>query len=151
MNTLRLETSVAAPLLEVPAARPAPAPRPTPSRSSAEVGTAGPETAQLPSAASKPAAATDPFQVEHALPGVDPSDPDAQAALEQAAEELQGEFHAMGSHSLSIEFAEEEGRFIVKVLDRESGEVIRQLPPEDLLEANRQLSALRGLLFDDRS
>lgn len=128
MNTLRIDTAVAPPPLEVPAARPAPAPRPR----SADVPANGPDSAP-------PSANTE-----------DGSDVD-EAALRAAADEVGSELSTLTGHSLEITFEEEDSRYVVTVFDNDSGEVLRQIPPESLLEANRQLSSLRGLLFDDHS
>lgn len=72
------------------------------------------------------------------------------ALLHDVAREFQEEMHALGKHSLKITYAEDADRFVVSVVDSETQEVIRQIPPEALLEARRQLDELRGLLFDDR-
>jgi flagellar protein FlaG len=72
------------------------------------------------------------------------------ALLRDVAREFQEEMHALGKHSLKITYAEDADRFVVSVVDSETQEVIRQIPPEALLEARRQLDELRGLLFDDR-
>jgi len=72
-------------------------------------------------------------------------------ALRATADELKSELKALGRHSLDISFEEENRRYVVRIRDTESGELIRQIPPEDLLEASRRLNELRGLLFDDRS
>jgi flagellar protein FlaG len=37
---------------------------------------------------------------------------------------------------------------IVKVIDRETNEVIRQIPPEELLELTKHLNELRGNIVD---
>lgn len=42
------------------------------------------------------------------------------------------------------------GEATVQVLDKESGEVIRQIPPESLRDVEGKLDELRGLLFDDK-
>ena len=132
MDTLRVAAPVAPPGLETPAARPAPEPRAPALRSPRATASNGPETARPSEESSADAAFT------------------ADAAR-QAAAELESDLHALGLHSLSISFEEEDSRFVVQILDRESGELIRQIPPDDLLEANRRLNELRGLLFDDRS
>lgn len=52
---------------------------------------------------------------------------------------------------LSFSIRDKTGDIVVRVLDRESGEVIRQLPPEDLLDLRDKLSELRGALFDKKA
>jgi len=46
---------------------------------------------------------------------------------------------------------EELNRFIVKIADKKSGEVVREIPPEALLKFARHLEELKGLLFDERT
>jgi len=40
-------------------------------------------------------------------------------------------------------------RFIVKIADKRSGEIVREVPPEALLKFARQLQELKGILFDE--
>lgn len=133
MDTLRVDTPVAPPPLEHPAARPAPAPRARGAQPQEQARAAGSEHARTSSNAEEAPAAIDPH------------------ALREAAENVGAELNNISSHSLEITFEEEDSRYVVQILDSDSGEVLRQIPPETLLEANRQLSNLRGLLFDDRS
>ncbi len=51
---------------------------------------------------------------------------------------------------LEFNIREKTGDIVVRVLDRKSGDVIRQLPPEDLLELRDKLDELRGALFDKK-
>lgn len=78
-------------------------------------------------------------------------DRERSALVREAADELQTELDTLGAHSLRITYEEDAERFVVSVVDSETQEVIRQIPPEALLEARRQLEELRGLLFDDHS
>jgi flagellar protein FlaG len=39
-------------------------------------------------------------------------------------------------------------RFVVKIADKESGEIVREIPSEALLKFARQLKELKGILFD---
>lgn len=49
--------------------------------------------------------------------------------------------------NLDFSIDEETGTFVVKVIDKDSGEVIRQLPTEEVLRIAEQLDEMRGLLF----
>ncbi|MHC1726657.1 MAG: flagellar protein FlaG [Syntrophobacteraceae bacterium] len=40
------------------------------------------------------------------------------------------------------------GRTVVQVRDKNSGEVIRQIPPENLIRVRDKLEELRGILYD---
>jgi flagellar protein FlaG len=52
---------------------------------------------------------------------------------------------------LKIEVDDETDRVVVKVIKEESGEVIRQFPPEELLELEKFLSGSKGLLLQERA
>ena len=43
---------------------------------------------------------------------------------------------------------EEINRFIVRIADQESGEVVREIPSEAILKFARNLQELKGLIFD---
>ncbi|HQN18926.1 MAG TPA: flagellar protein FlaG [Syntrophobacteraceae bacterium] len=49
--------------------------------------------------------------------------------------------------SLSFEISEQTGRLVAKVINNETREVIRQIPPEDLPKVREKLEELRGVLF----
>ena len=46
---------------------------------------------------------------------------------------------------------EQLNRFVVKIADKSSGEIIREIPPERLLNFAKHLQELKGILFDDKS
>ena len=46
---------------------------------------------------------------------------------------------------------EELNRFLVTIKDKESGEIIREIPDEALIKFARNLQELRGILFDERT
>lgn len=52
---------------------------------------------------------------------------------------------------LRIEVDDETERVVVKVVEKESGEVIRQIPPEELLELEKYLSNVKGLLLQEQA
>lgn len=53
--------------------------------------------------------------------------------------------------SLDFSVDDASGEVIVKVTDRDSGEVIRQLPSEEALRLSEQLESLRSLMFEARA
>ncbi len=64
-------------------------------------------------------------------------------------EEAQQRLESLGSSlKLAIQQDKKAGAIVVQVSERQSGEVIRQIPPEDLLELKKKLEDLVGLLFD---
>jgi len=52
---------------------------------------------------------------------------------------------------LHFQLDDRTGEPVVQVLDPDSGDVIRQIPPEELLEIRGKLEELRGILFDRRA
>ena len=40
---------------------------------------------------------------------------------------------------------------VIQVFSRDTGELIREIPPEDLVRLNQKLVELRGVLFDDKA
>ena len=55
------------------------------------------------------------------------------------------------NHELSIEVHEETDQYIVKVVDADTGEVVREIPPEELLDLASKMREMAGLLFEGRS
>jgi flagellar protein FlaG len=53
--------------------------------------------------------------------------------------------------NLSFEVHETTGEVVVKVVDRSTKEVIRQIPPEALLQLHDKLEELRGVLFNGKA
>jgi len=56
---------------------------------------------------------------------------------------------------LDIQFdfsvSEKTGDLVIKVIDRETGNVIRQIPPDDLMALREKLKELRGVLLDGKA
>ncbi|WP_262696419.1 flagellar protein FlaG [Kordiimonas aquimaris] len=74
-------------------------------------------------------------------------DPLVRAA--EALEELIPEIEQTPNTRLRIEKDEETGRFIYSNVDNESGEVVRQFPPESIFEFLASFRNVEGLLVDD--
>lgn len=50
-------------------------------------------------------------------------------------------------HNIQFQLDEDSGRMLVKVTERETGEVIRQIPSEEAVRLAESLSEIRSLLF----
>lgn len=74
-----------------------------------------------------------------------PSEREVIRAIEHANRSLEGTF-------TRFEFSihEETHEILVKVFDRESGELIREIPPERLLDIVAKLWELAGIMVDER-
>lgn len=53
-------------------------------------------------------------------------------------------------HSLEFSIDEDSGRQVIKVIDTETDEVIRQFPPEELLMLARRMEDYQGVMFDEQ-
>jgi len=42
-------------------------------------------------------------------------------------------------------------RYVVRIADRQSGEIVREIPSEELLKFARHLEKLKGILFDKKA
>lgn len=55
-------------------------------------------------------------------------------------------------HNVGLEFSmhEESGRTMIKVIEKDSGDLIRQIPPEEVLDLIARMGDVLGILFDKR-
>ncbi|MBN1904137.1 MAG: flagellar protein FlaG [Deltaproteobacteria bacterium] len=51
---------------------------------------------------------------------------------------------------LKIKVDENTGRIIVKVTSKETGKVIREIPPDELLDLAARIEEMTGILFDEK-
>ena len=71
-----------------------------------------------------------------------------------APEELLQQIKSLTEDGLySVQFAQDErvDQLVVKVIDRETDEVIRQVPPEELLDLSATLKGMRGNIVNTES
>ncbi len=69
--------------------------------------------------------------------------------VKQAATKI-NEVLSLANPHLKIRVDNETEQVVVKVVEPESGEVIRQIPPEELLELEKYLSSPKGLLLQEQ-
>lgn len=74
------------------------------------------------------------------------SESTSQKSVEQAVSRLEA-FTQSISRNLSFKLDDSTGRVVVKVTDAASGEVIRQIPSEEVLKLAASLEDARSLLF----
>lgn len=75
-----------------------------------------------------------------------------QEELEENIAEIQDRLDAIGSNLL-LGFAKEEKfeSVVVQVKERQTGELVRQIPSEEVLELRKKLEEVAGLLFDKKA
>ena len=79
--------------------------------------------------------------------------PKSQGGLEKlrsAVEKIQ-EFVSSTASDIEFSVDEESGQTIVKVVDRETDEVIRQIPSQEMLDLAKALDRLQGLLIKQKA
>lgn len=70
--------------------------------------------------------------------------------LTKAVAEIQSRLQSMGS-SLDFAVNKDPDAVVVRVTNRETGDLIRQFPSEQVLQLNKKLQELTGLLFDEKA
>ncbi len=70
--------------------------------------------------------------------------------LSAALEEVQKTIRPFASE-LNFSLEEDTGRMLVKIVDTETDEVIRQIPSEELLRISKALDKLQGLLLNSEA
>ena len=74
--------------------------------------------------------------------------PTDRVALEQAVSKVKEVLQQSSSH-LQIEVDPDLERVIVKILNGDSGEVIRQIPPKEVIDLAKSLSEAKGVLLEE--
>ena len=70
-------------------------------------------------------------------------------AVQQLAAELGTALNQLeGDFSVSVD--RDSGLVVVRITDEVTGEIVKQIPPQELLEADRNMERIVGLLVDDR-
>lgn len=74
----------------------------------------------------------------------------SRSELQAALNDVQERMDQMGTN---LQFAMDKVAedIVVKVTDKESGELIRQIPSEDVVKLRKKLEELSGLLFDEKA
>jgi flagellar protein FlaG len=82
----------------------------------------------------------------HVLPvkGNEPGDIQDTGKLEEAIKEI-NEFIKQASPSIQFSVDKESGRTIVKMIDIENNQLIRQIPTKEALAISRALDSLKGM------
>ncbi len=82
----------------------------------------------------------------------EPTRPVGVSVAEEVAkvvEDVNAVVHQVASTKITFDIDEDTGRSVVRVLDKETGEVIRQVPPEELLTLVARMRQLSGLIFSE--
>lgn len=75
----------------------------------------------------------------------------AQGSAAQLAASLQQLNAGLQSYGIEFEFSEPGNHLVTRVVDRESGELIRQIPSEEVLRMTQRMESLTGLLLQEKA
>jgi flagellar protein FlaG len=67
--------------------------------------------------------------------------------LQEAVQEMR-KYHGWGNFNIDFDRDDETNSLIVKIIDRDTGEVLRQIPPDQILKMRHHLREALGLVFD---
>jgi flagellar protein FlaG len=67
--------------------------------------------------------------------------------IRQAVEQVRKQVEAKAPNELSFSIDQETGRSVVRIVDRKSGEVIRQIPAQEMLDIAKSIDKMQGLLL----
>ncbi len=74
----------------------------------------------------------------------------SRASLEEAIQQLNRAVSIL-NHRLNFSVDDTTGRLLAKIIDAETNEVVREVPPERVLEFVRRFREFMGLLFDEQA
>ncbi|MFO7761375.1 MAG: flagellar protein FlaG [Thermodesulfobacteriota bacterium] len=75
----------------------------------------------------------------------------SQEELEEAIKEIQSKFDTMSrSYIFGFHKHEESESIVAQLTDRETEEIVRQIPSEEILELREKMEDIMGILFDKK-
>ena len=117
-------------------------------RAAATAGDVAPEAVQSARAAATPAPADELRKNDRTAPAqqAEPTREALQKAIESAHKKMQ----SMSNSELHFAIDDETGISTVKIVDKETGEVIRQIPSREMVEIAKSIDEMRGTLIRQR-
>lgn len=73
------------------------------------------------------------------------------AQVEEAVAKVKAQIQTISNNSLDFSIDDSSGKTIVRVTDKESGELIRQIPSQEMLDIARSLDRLQGILVKQKA
>jgi len=80
-----------------------------------------------------------------------PTGPVTADAVRAAAAQLKQVVESASSRRLAFEVHEDTGTLFVQIRDMNTGEVIKQMPSEEILEMRERLDAIVGMFLDEKA
>jgi len=84
------------------------------------------------------------------IPEPQPGTKEGSKANGEFLQALKRELDLINNLELKFNTDDETGKTYIKIVDKESGEVIREIPPEEVRKLAEKIDEMVGLLFDKR-
>jgi flagellar protein FlaG len=95
-----------------------------------------------------PAPITPALRAAHDNPVFPPAQPVTQAAVAAAVQSANAYIQESTSSNLQFSLDEESGRTVVRMIDTQTEEVLRQFPSEEMLAISKSIDRMQGLLIN---
>ena len=92
-----------------------------------------------------------PDRVLQQLPAVRQSEAQKELKREDLVKPIQQVNEVMNNYGIHFELNDEHGKIVIKVINQESGDVIRQIPAEEVLRIAAHLHEVSGLLVREQA
>ncbi len=73
------------------------------------------------------------------------------AELKQTVEQIQGQLDSMNISLQYSVYGDNDNKIAVKVVDRDTGKVIREIPAKEMQALQEKMSELVGMIFDHKT
>jgi flagellar protein FlaG len=120
------------------------APARSPAGADAPRATTSPAAQVVRSAASATPSAN--FAANPAAPNFNPSD--MVKRIEQVVDQMR-EMAKQNNRDLAFDIDQLANRFVIRVTNPTSGELVRQIPTEDILRIAHRIDSMKGVIFED--
>ena len=91
-------------------------------------------------------------QAQNALPASEQakgaSEDSLEARVSEMAEELNSKLDESKQTRLHLAVDSESGNVVIQVVDKVTDEVVRSIPPEEMIALKKRMTEMRGILFD---
>lgn len=86
-----------------------------------------------------------------ASPSITDQSADGQDDVQSAVDQINEAIQSMASNGLEFSIDKDTDMVVVKVIDQQTEEVIRQIPSEEVLQIAQAMEKLKGLLVRDKA
>lgn len=112
---------------------------------------ASPQQVKSPRGVAESQAAASQEAQPTAMPAVQQQQQASREQVEKAVEEMKKTVESSSANNLQFSIDEETGKTVIKVVDKQTGETIRQIPAEEIIALAKSLDKLQGMLLRQKA